>query len=1027
MSSPSGWRLIVAEKPSVARDIARVLGIRGGGKGVIGSGAQRVSWCLGHLVELEEPGAYDEAWRSWRLESLPMLPSSFRLKPRRDSEDQWRVLRDLLRGRGLAEVVNACDAGREGELIFAYAYELSGCRAPVQRLWISSMTDGAIRAGFQSLRPGRDFRHLAEAARCRSEADWLVGLNATRAMTTRMRAGGVGQGGLLSVGRVQTPTLALLDSREAAIEDFVPQDFWEVRVRFVAATEDPQLAGQEWAASWTGMDPGPDGKPEKPDKRIWDRARAQAVLERIEGREGLVERVTRKEVRERAPLLYDLTTLQKEANYRWKFSAQKTLDLAQGLYERHKVLTYPRTDSRHLGTDQEPGLPALLRALSFGPYRQVAAGILARWPIALGRRVIDDSEVSDHHAIIPTGVDPRSLGLSPEEKRIFDLVARRFLAVFMPAAVFAAVTIDTVIRSPGQEDHFIARGRSCLDPGWQLVDPPRKKRKERLLPALARGIRAALREAGLHRGQTQPPRRYSEASLLSAMENAGRELEDAELKRAMKRNGLGTPATRAAIIETLLRRQFIRREGGQLVPTPQGRALLAALPVDALRSPELTGRWEARLVAMAEGRERREVFMADIRAFTTELVEQIRRAPVSRELVLMGAAAAARGDVLSDCPRCEGQVRGARRGWVCPGCGLSIPGKIARREVSPRMAKALLSRGRTPVLKGFKSRANKPFAAALVLDVASGEVRFDFPEPEPLGSCPACGAAVRRRGRVYTCATGRECRFVIFEEMSGAIIDEQQVRILLRDGRSGLIEGFTDREGEPFSGVLRWTGERVQAVKIDPRELEPAAGTCPRCGAEVGFCRGRWRCRSCAFDLPGRIAGRDLRRRDITALLTEGRSPRLHGFRQRGGAVFKAALVLDASSGGLSFDYSKPAAEGPRQLPPGAPPPAFGEPVDCPLCIHRASPEPGYVLRGRSAWGCSEWRSGCELRIPFRIAGRGLTDEEIRRLFGKHKATRYLKGFLTPEGRPRKTCRVVLRPGEQPCWVLEERGGAKPR
>jgi len=1031
VSGSSGWRLVVAEKPSVARDIARVLGVRGGGRGIIGTGNVRVSWCLGHLVELEEPGAYNEAWRAWRLESLPMLPVAFALKPRKGSVDQWKIVSALLKDRGLTEVVNACDAGREGELIFAYAYDLAGCTAPVRRLWISSMTDAAITQGFKSLQPGAKFNNLADAARCRSEADWLVGLNATRAMTTRMRAGG--GGGLLSIGRVQTPTLSLIDAREAEIEGFVPRDFWELRIRFKALPDapcPPAAAEQEWDAVWEGLDQPPkdvkDASAGKVDKRIWDHARATALLARISERPAEVADVKRKTVNERPPLLYDLTTLQKEGNRRWRFSAQKTLDIAQELYERYKVLTYPRTDSRHLASAQIPTLPGLVKALAFGPYLQTSADIQGRWPVKLTRRVVDDNEVSDHHAIIPTGVDPRPLGLKPDEKRIFDLVSRRFLAVFMPDAVFATVVIDTqVAASDDTSERFLARGRSCLDVGWQAIDPPRRKRRETLLPPVVKGVKAEQVRSALHQGQTQPPRRYNEASLLSAMERAGEAVDDAELKRAMKRNGLGTPATRAAIIETLIRRQFIERQAANLVPTEQGRVLLRALPVESMRSPALTGAWEARLVAMAEGREERGAFMADIRAFTSEIVETIRSAPVPSDLGRIMAAAEATGAVLAPCPRCKGELREGRRGWGCGGCGLRIPDQVARREVSVRMARQLASTGTTKVVKGFKARSGKTFSAALKLDMAEGKVSFDFPEPDALGDCPACGTSVRHRGKVYTCETGRECAFVVFAEMSGREIPEEAVVALLRDGQSTFLTGFSTRDGEPFDGVLRWMGDRVRSVAVDARELEAPAGACTRCHkGTVAFARNRWRCDECELKLAGKMAGRPLRREEVAALLTAGRTKRLHGFRQQSGAVFKAALVLNAD-GSLAFDYSKPADEQPEPPPLGGPPPAFGARMDCPLCVNRAETDPGYVIAGRAAWGCSAWRTGCKLRIPFEVEGRRLTDDEVQRLFTKHKATRYLKGFKLPDGKPRKTCRVALQLENEPCWTVEERGGAR--
>ncbi len=999
------YRLILAEKPSVARDIARVLGVRGRHQGWIGGDDLRVSWCLGHLAELAEPASYDPSWRRWSFDCLPMLPENFGLQPRKDSgQDQWRVVRDLLKNRDCAEVVNACDAGREGELIFAHCYQLAGGRAPVKRLWISSMTDKAIRQGFARLRDGTAMRDLEAAARCRTEADWLVGLNATRAMTIRLATGP--GGALRSLGRVQTPTLAMLVDREQAIEDFVPRDFWQVRATF--ARQHPE--GERWESVWTTT--GEDGKPLD---RLLAEADARAIADRARGRLGHVDRVDRKRKREKPPLLYDLTSLQREANQRFGFTAERTLQLAQALYERHKVLTYPRTDSRHLGTDQLPELHDIARGLSFGPYLQAVAVALGRDPSSLGKRFVDDSEVSDHHAIIPTGVDPRPLGMDLDEKRIYDLVTRRFLGAFHPDAVFATVAIHTLIG----DDLFLAKGRSRLEAGWQSVDPPRNKKKEVLLPAVQEGEDAPLIQVDLHQGQTRPPNRFNDASLLAAMERAGEELEDAELKRAMKRNGLGTAATRAAIIETLVKRGYVARQQRHIVPTQVGRALIRALPVDALRSPRLTGEWEARLVAMAEGQDSRDAFMADIRAFTARVVATLRDAPVARELRDVLATQPSDGEELGSCPRCGGSVRQGRGGWSCSGCPLFIPGKVARREVSPRMAKTLLARGETSAVKGFKSRENKPFTAALRID-EEGKVRLHFPEPDPLGACPACGKPVRTRGKIYTCDTGRSCRFVVFGEMTGRKIPERAVKQLLAKGRSDLIEGFESRDGRKFDGVLVWTDQRVEVRESDAREQHGVAGPCPRCRQPVRFGRRKWRCTSCDWRIPGAVARRDLSRDEVADLLHRGRTKRLHGFRQRRGSAFKAALTLNEQHH-VQLDYKRDHGEEIAELPRGSVPPAFGQIVSCPMCTHRAETNPGYVVAGRAAWCCSHWKRGCGLRVPFSVEGTVLPEDEAKRLFGKHKATRYMKGV----GVRQRTARVALRLGGEPCWEVQERGGKK--
>ncbi|MCO4764216.1 MAG: DNA topoisomerase 3 [Myxococcales bacterium] len=1029
-------RLIVTEKPSVARDIARVLGVRSRGQGCIEGPDVCITWCVGHLVELVAPQTYNPEWKSWRLDTLPMIPERFELSPRDGATDQWQVVKRLMRDKRMAEVVNACDAGREGELIFGYAYQLANCKRPVRRLWISSMTDAAIRKGFQTLRDGEKQRPLEDAARCRSEADWLIGLNATRAMTVRMRQGG--GGALLSLGRVQTPTLAVLTEREDAIESFEPREYWHLKGTLTAE------AGS-WQGMWTRLDKR--GQPLKPPRkgtepadhewpdRVWSRDEAESLLQRLKsGSKGEIRHVARREKRERAPLLYDLTSLQKEANRRFGFSAKRTLEIAQRLYEQHKVLTYPRTDSRHLSTDQVDGLPDVLRGVRFGPYEKAAGETLDKWPVKLSKRVVNDAEISDHHAIIPTGVDPRGARLDRDDKRLFDLVTRRFLAVFADDAVFATATIDArfpIADAPAegpQEDCFLARGRTMLDPGWRTIDPPRSTKKELLLPAVNQGDATTLGGAKLHTGSTRPPPRLTEATLLAAMERAGEGLEDAELERAMKRNGLGTPATRASIIETLLSRRYIQRDGQHLLPTPQGRALIASLPIADLRSPRLTGQWEARLVAMAEGRESRDAFMDDVRTLTEKLVEAIATMTTDGAVARVLSPPEQGGEALGGCTRCnKGTVRALRFGWGCDSCGLRIPGQVASRQISPRMAKTLLNQGHTPVVKGFKSKKGSTFSAALKWQ-DDGRVGFDFPEPEAIGDCPVCKTAVSRRGRVWSCVTGRDCAFVVFGEMNSRQIPEQAVRALLQTGESELLDGFRDfnrdggdkDQGPTWSGKLRLVDGRVRVVRVDARATSGAVGSCRNCKGPVSWDGRNWAC-ACGFRIPGLLSRREIGAAEVSALLKDGRTPRLSGFRQRpterhpDGAVFKAALVL--SPGGVQFDYK---AEDPAPKPKaGGPPHAFAKAKTCPACKSRAEREPGYVIAGRAAWGCAKWRAGCKLQVPFVVAGQRLDEDEAVRLFGKAAATRYLKNF---EGSGGKTARVVLDVTRQPMWRLQIRG-----
>lgn len=634
--------LVVAEKPSVARDLARVLGVPRRGDW-FENDQLAITWCIGHLVELEEPAAYDDAWKPWRFEVLPMLPRQFKLAASKHAKQQLRIVKELIKDKRFSAVINACDAGREGELIFRYVYQFARSKLPVRRLWISSLTDDAIRRGFGALRPGREFEPLADAARSRSEADWLVGMNATRAMTIRKRRG---DDGVSSIGRVQTPTLALLVTREREIRAFVPRDYWEVHGTF--RTSD----GSVFEALWRhGKQP-----------RIAQQELAAAIVERCP-RDARVVELRAKTVREAPPQLFDLTSLQRTANRRFGWSAARTLELAQALYERHKVITYPRTDSRHLSADVAQELPGLFTALVALPELGGFAQRLVDQPPKPSRRVVDDSKVSDHHAIIPTGAIRSNLvgpQLDRDEARLFDLIVRRFLGAFYPdaeiavteawiragtgegaAPPFEAADRETFVEAlPPPPDHYLARGRVRLVAGWQEVagisDEAKRRddRKDRddeptgSLPALVKGQPLA----GAYEAQakqTTPPPRHSEATLLAAMESAGKSIDDEALREAMKDVGLGTPATRAAIIETLLRRNYIARERTHLVPTDAGMDLISALAaanVSSLASAELTGSWEARLAKIARGQDSRDAFMADIETYVTSVIDALRGA-----------------------------------------------------------------------------------------------------------------------------------------------------------------------------------------------------------------------------------------------------------------------------------------------------------------------------------------------------------------------------------------------------------------
>ena len=622
-------KVIVAEKPSVARDLAKVLGARTRRDGYLEGAGYQITWCFGHMVQLAEPARYNEAWKRWRAETLPMLPEEFKLLGIDSSRAQLKVLKQLLHAKATEVVVNACDAGREGELIFRYVYDLLDCDKPTERLWLASMTDVAIRRGFERLEPGSRYDALADAARCRSEADWLVGLNATRAMTLRCREQGAGQE-LMSIGRVQTPTLALIVQREQEIEAFEPETFWQVYATFDAGEQERGIE-PHYEGLWTGK---------KKIDRFTTKESAEEVIKQVLGLgRGEVLSTEHKEVKERPPQLFDLTSLQRECNRRFGYSAQQTLDLAQGLYERHKLITYPRTDSNYLTEDMREGLPGVLRALKEeARYESWCQELLGALPLKVTRRVIQDAEVGDHHAIIPTEKCPALDRLSEQERRVYDLITRRFIAAFYPDALFALTRIMTGVGT----HRFETRGKVRKEAGWQRVLPPPSKRQqeqqqrsqgsgakkkpqqsEPILPNVSRGDQVGLLKARVHEGATKAPRRYSESALLGAMERAGQGLKDAQLRRAMKESGLGTPATRASIIETLLKREYVARQGKQLVAQPRGRLLIEALPAEELKSAELTGRWEAKLTQVARGEMAREAFMAQARALTGQLTESL--------------------------------------------------------------------------------------------------------------------------------------------------------------------------------------------------------------------------------------------------------------------------------------------------------------------------------------------------------------------------------------------------------------------
>jgi DNA topoisomerase-3 len=711
--------LVIAEKPSVGRDFTKVLpGPFQKSEGYLEGPEHVVTWAVGHLVQLADPDEYDERFKKWRMADLPIVPDRFKLVVRDErSKKQMNVIKRLLARDDTSEVVNACDAGREGELIFAYVYEKTGSRKPVRRLWLNSMTRRAIEDAFGHLRPGADLEPLQEAARSRSEADWIVGMNATRAATIRLRSS---FDGAVSLGRVQTPTLAILARREEEIRAFKPEPYWVVDAVFEASS-DRAYEGRYHA----GANP-----------RVASAQEAEAIVSACRSQTGTITKLEKSERKERPPLLYDLTSLQRDANSRFGFSARRTLAAAQRLYEEHTALTYPRTNSRFLTGDLVPQIKPIARLVGStngSAYGRASEYVLGLDVLPLGR-VVNDARVTDHHAIIPTLAERHPVDkFSDDDRRVYDLVVRRFLAVFHPEAVFENTRVETTVLS---EHVFRTRGKLMLVPGWRGVygesadgeaASDDDEGREQQLPRLDQGEDALVREVGSEEKETKPPRRYSEGSLLAAMETAGKLVEEEELREAMKDSGIGTPATRAAIIERLIQVGYVEREGRALVVTEKGLNVIKLLGEHALTSPGLTGDWEHRLANIEKGSDSRKAFMGDIVKFTSDTVSELDtrlkgvRIPRAR---------------LGPCPVCGHEIVENRKGYSCwsredPGCGFVIWKSKAGKSLPVSVARDLIRTGRTekPV-SGFKGRSGRSFRARLALEQADdGKWRVEFDEP----------------------------------------------------------------------------------------------------------------------------------------------------------------------------------------------------------------------------------------------------------------------------------------------------------
>ncbi|MCL2499542.1 MAG: DNA topoisomerase III [Defluviitaleaceae bacterium] len=593
--------VIITEKPSVARDIARVLGCAVENDGFISGEGYVISWALGHLTGLAEPDDYNPAFKKWRMTDLPIIPEEMKIKPLYGTGKQLKLLKKLMNAKETERVICATDSGREGELIFRYIYQWSECKKPVKRLWISSLTDTAIRKGLDNMKDGREYDNLFASARCRSEADWLVGLNTTRALTLRHKD-------LLPVGRVQTPTLAMLVTRQQEIDAFVSKEYWEVEACIEANGSD------KTDRSYTGL--WFDPKAEENKHRLNEKEKAEAIAKKVRNQSGIIESINTEEKRVPPPQLFDLTELQRECNRKLGFSAQKTLGIAQLLYEKHKMITYPRTDSRYLSNDMVPKLHAVMQRQNEEPYKTFAAPLLTADELPINNRIVNDAKVTDHHAIIPTGSKKPLSALTPDERAVYDRILRNFIAVFYPAHVYDVTTVITNVLS----ESFESKGKTEKEAGWTVLYAHEKEKDpDPPLPLLMKGQTVTVDKAKVLNKKTQPPKPYTEATLLSAMENAGRFVEDELLKEAMKASGLGTPATRAAIIEKLIASKYIERKKKNLFPTEKGMRLINIVPPE-LRSPETTGKWERGLSRIANGELEADKFMESIKKYVHYLV-----------------------------------------------------------------------------------------------------------------------------------------------------------------------------------------------------------------------------------------------------------------------------------------------------------------------------------------------------------------------------------------------------------------------
>ncbi|MDR4516769.1 MAG: DNA topoisomerase III [Nitrosomonas sp.] len=793
--------LIIAEKPSVASDITRALGNFTKHTDYFENDAYIVSSAIGHLLELAVPEEYEVKRGKWSFANLPVIPPRFDLHPIEKTATRLKLLTKLIKRKDVDTIVNACDAGREGELIFNYIIRHAGVNKAIKRLWLQSMTPDAIREGFKKLLDNSEVQSLAEAAVSRSESDWLVGINGTRAMTAfNSQEGGFHK---TTVGRVQTPTLAILVEREEKIKKFKPKDYWEVQGEF--STGNGSYCGKWFDESFKKDKINAELKSD----RIWDKEKAETIRLKCTGKSGVVTEES-KPSKETCPLLYDLTSLQRDANSRFGFSAKVTLGLAQALYERHKVLTYPRTDSRALPEDYIDTVKSTLHNLEGTAYGEFAKKALVSDWVKPNKRIFNNAKISDHFAIIPTLLNPKKL--NEAEFKLYDLVTKRFIAIFYPAAEFLITTRITRV----ENEPFKTEGKVMVNPGWQIVYGKASHHSAEdgaSLIAVESGKPVATTAVKIIANQTRPPARFNEATLLSAMEGAGKLVEDEELRAAMSAKGLGTPATRAAIIEGLVSENYLLRMGRELQPTAKAFSLitlLRGLKIPELISPELTGNWEFQLRQIEKGELKRSAFMEKIAEMTQHIVEQ---AKSHRGETIEGDFATLK----SPCPKCGGVVHETYKKFKCQQCDFAVWKILAGRQFEIEEMETLITQREVGPLQGFRSKMGRLFNANIKLS-DDFELKFDFGNDEedqapvdfsnqtPLGKCPVCQHAVYEHGMSYTCeksvGASRTCSFKMGKIILERPIEPEQVSKLLETGRTDLLTKFISKKGRPFSAYL---------------------------------------------------------------------------------------------------------------------------------------------------------------------------------------------------------------------------------